>query len=190
MTRERLLDAAIQCLADTGYAATTTSAVCARSGLSRGAQLHHFPSKQELLVGAVQQLFRARMVQLRADTSSLGDAPDPVRAAVQRVWSTFTGPLFYAAAELWLAARTDPVLYATLLPVEREIGRQIHAEFQHIFPPEIAGSPRFDAALDSVLYLMRGLAMTRILREDVAEQDRVLTICVDLLTAGVAPPLR
>lgn len=56
-TRRRLLDAAIVCLIDRGYANTTTSEIAERAGLSRGAQLYHFPTKEELLTRAVEHLF-------------------------------------------------------------------------------------------------------------------------------------
>ncbi len=57
-TRRRLLDSAILCLIDRGYANTTTSEIAERAGLSRGAQLYHFPRKEELLTNAVEHLFQ------------------------------------------------------------------------------------------------------------------------------------
>jgi len=43
-TRRRLLDAAILCVIERGYANTTGSEIAERAGLSRGAQLYHFPT--------------------------------------------------------------------------------------------------------------------------------------------------
>ena len=40
--------------------------------------------------------------------------------------AAFTGPLFVAALELWVAARTDPELRAALVPLEARIGRELH----------------------------------------------------------------
>ena len=72
VTRERLVEAAIECLAEMGYAATSTNAVCERAGLSRGAQLHHFPSKHELLAGAVEHLLLTQIANIQADLDSFG----------------------------------------------------------------------------------------------------------------------
>ena len=87
------MEAAIECLAELGYARTTTNAVCERAGLSRGAQLHHFPSKQELLVGAVQHLLHTQIAHIQADVDAVRRADDPVRAVVERIWASFRGPL-------------------------------------------------------------------------------------------------
>src|SRR5438132_10393165 len=102
VTRERLVEAAVECLAEFGYAGTSTNAVCERAGLSRGAQLHHFPSKHELLVGAVEHLLLNQIAQIQRDVDIVRNAEDPVRAVVERIWASFCSPLYYAAAELWM----------------------------------------------------------------------------------------
>src|SRR5690606_15673046 len=58
--RERLLDAAVECLIECGYSGTSTTLVSERAGVSRGAQLHHFPSRADLLVAAVEHVAQAR----------------------------------------------------------------------------------------------------------------------------------
>src|SRR5690348_17149261 len=55
-TRVRLLDAVLETLAECGYAATSTTEVARRSGLTRGAQLHHFGTKDQMMVAAVEHL--------------------------------------------------------------------------------------------------------------------------------------
>jgi hypothetical protein len=47
-TRRRLLEAAIMCWIKGGYANTTGSEIAERAGLSRGAQLYHFPTQKDL----------------------------------------------------------------------------------------------------------------------------------------------
>ena len=44
---------------------TTTTAVCDRAGVSRGAQLHHFPTKKELVTTAVEHILDKRMEDFR-----------------------------------------------------------------------------------------------------------------------------
>ena len=65
-TREALLDAAIACLIEEGYANTTTGRVGARAGVSRGAHLHHFQTRITLVAAAVERLARRRFDQLPA----------------------------------------------------------------------------------------------------------------------------
>src|SRR5262245_17748562 len=54
--RALLLDATIACLVDVGYAATTTTLIAERAGVSRGAQMHHYKTKTELVAAAVEHL--------------------------------------------------------------------------------------------------------------------------------------
>jgi tetracycline repressor-like protein len=51
-TQRRLLDATVDCLVEVGWAGTTTTLVSERAGVSRGAQLHHYPTKDALVLGA------------------------------------------------------------------------------------------------------------------------------------------
>src|SRR5262245_49365185 len=56
-TRRLLLEATVSCLVDLGYGSTTTLEVERRAGVSRGARIHHFPTKAALLASAVDHLY-------------------------------------------------------------------------------------------------------------------------------------
>ncbi|MFE3702109.1 TetR/AcrR family transcriptional regulator, partial [Nocardia tengchongensis] len=81
-TRTRLLDATIECLVEYGYAGTTTPRVAERAGVTRGAQVHHFGSKSELVVAAISHLAQRRteaaMKEIgRVRTTDDTNAPPP-----------------------------------------------------------------------------------------------------------------
>ena len=59
--RRRLLEAAISCLNERGYTGTTTTEIAGRAGVSRGAQVHHFRHKEELVIGALDHICARRM---------------------------------------------------------------------------------------------------------------------------------
>jgi AcrR family transcriptional regulator len=156
-TRGRLLDATIASLIDLGYARTTTTEVAKRAGLSRGAQLHHFPTKAELVVAAIGHLARSRTDELVAQVDALPQDPeDWVDAAIDLLWSTFRGPLFYAALELWVAARTDEELAKHLLPAERQLGREIMSRVVGLLPavPDDGQWANFLRNLDELDYVL------------------------------------
>jgi AcrR family transcriptional regulator len=174
-TRARLLDATIESLIEVGYASTTTTAVCERAGVSRGAQVHHFPRKQDLVVAAVAHLATKHVPVLRERASALPpDANgDRLAAVVDLVAETFGGPLFTAALELWVAARTDAELHRALVPFERGAGRGLVQLWREI-AGELALHPRFDAVLELTMHLARGMALQKILRSDGAARRRAL----------------
>ena len=122
-TRHRLLEATLECLVEDGYARTTTQAIAARAGLSRGAQLHHFPTKESLVVAAVEHLAHKRHAEMR---EALTAAASPARG-LELLADTFSGPLFLAALELWVASRTEPALREALEPLERRVADELVA---------------------------------------------------------------
>jgi AcrR family transcriptional regulator len=176
-TRARLLDATIESLVEVGCASTTTTGVCERAGVSRGAQVHHFPRKQDLVVAAVAHLAAQHVPVLRARAAALPpDAKgDRLGAVIDLVAETFGGPLFTAALELWIAARTDADLHRALIPFERGAGRGLVQLWREI-AGDLARHPRFDDVLELTMHIARGMALQTILRADDTERRRVLGV--------------
>lgn len=156
-TRVRILEAAVACLADEGYAAATTSRIQARAGVSRGSLLHQFPSKDDLLVAAVQHLATARTNDLDSHPErTVGD----IDASVDALWDSLHGPLFAATLELWVAAKNNVELARVLAPQEREMGRAIRAAIADMFGPDLSAHERFGDFVALLLNSMRGVALT------------------------------
>lgn len=162
-TRTALLDATIECLIVYGYPGTTTARIAERAGVSRGAQIHHFHTKAELVAEALHQLAERRAMQLVPSLERLPAGAGRVTAGLDLLWDAHTDPLFDAALELWVAARTDDELRAQLAPVERDVISRLRAAGRPVFDPhgEIAD---LDTWLDLALGTMRGLAMQRSLQ--------------------------
>src|SRR3954471_9890606 len=81
-TRGKILDAALACLASVGYGGTTTTIVAERAGGSRGAQLHHFPTRSALIGAAVQHLFGDLRRAYERAFARLPSTADRVAAAI------------------------------------------------------------------------------------------------------------
>src|SRR5215470_13722917 len=121
-TRRALLDAAVESLIEVGFARTTTLEVQRRAEVSRGALLHHFPSKAELLVAAVDHLAEMRAREMKAFAQQLPPASDArTDAVLGLLWQCFSGAFFQVAMELRTAARTDPELRPVLASAERTL---------------------------------------------------------------------
>jgi len=169
ITRGKLLDATIDSLIDVGYPRTTTVEVGERAGLSRGAQLHHFPSRAELLVAAIEHLADERSKEFEAELKlRLEEGDEPINAMVDMLWAMFSDPLYWAVIELMVAARTDPELLEKLETFERSLGGRIYRAFKELTG---RGDREAKVAVEMTLYFMRGLAMERIFRENDAHYD-------------------
>ncbi|MGB9341298.1 MAG: TetR/AcrR family transcriptional regulator [Polyangiales bacterium] len=172
VTRGKLLDATVDSLIDLGYARTTTVEVGERTGLSRGTQLHHFPSKADLLVAAIEHLADERSKEFEAALEArFEQGDDPVDAMVDLLWVMFSDPIYWATIELMVAARTDSELLEKLERFERSLGGRIYAAFK-----EQTGRQGREAkaSLEMTLYFMRGLAMERIFRQNEAHYTHLL----------------
>jgi AcrR family transcriptional regulator len=162
-TKAALLDAAIECLVDRGYAATTTIETARRAGVSRGAQLHHFPTKAQLLAEAVEHLFDRRRSEFLEAFAAIDPEADRLDAALDLLWSMFQGPVFVAWTELWVAARTDPELAKTVIAVERRFTAETRTMFRELFPVEAsAGTLLDDIGRDFAFAVMTGVALQRL----------------------------
>jgi len=161
-SRARILDAAVACLVESGYAGASTLRIQARAGVSRGRLLHHFPSRDELLVAASRHLANER---LRAAAVRMGGLAggltggERLDRAVELMWETFSEPHFWAAVELWTAARTNPELRKALLPEEREVGAAIRAGADAFYGPALVAHPRYAQVRDLLLTSMRGVGL-------------------------------
>jgi len=173
-TRRALLDATVECLTEHGFARTTTLEVQRRAGVSRGALLHHFPSKAGLLAAAVDHLAEMRGRELKDKATRLPDGPARMDAALDLLWESFTGPLFYVAMELRNAARTDPELRPVLATTEREVHDRILAQSRRLFGDAIAAMPGFECAVDITLQLMIGAAMSTVVHHDPQKVEQLI----------------
>ncbi|WP_069163645.1 TetR/AcrR family transcriptional regulator [Nocardia altamirensis] len=135
--RTRLLDATIDCLVEYGYAGTTTPRVAERAGVTRGAQVHHFGSKTDLVVAAISHLAQLRAETAMREMAKVERGDDPVGAALEFLWELHQGPLFIATVELWVAGRTDPVLAAAMEKVEPFVNNAVLMAVARFVPDEI-----------------------------------------------------
>ena len=175
-TREALLDATISCLVEDGYANTTTARVSKRAGLSRGAHLHHFQTRQALLAAAMEHLAERRGEHLLEAAEKLPSGRERLAAGLDLLWSGYASPLYQAALDLWTHARTDPELRERLAPIERDLDRQTLRLSRTLFG-ELAERPGFDRLIEMAAATMRGLALLDTLHPGSARNSRQWPYC-------------
>jgi len=160
-TRAALLDAALQCLVEDGYAGLTTRKVAERAGVSQGTQMHYFPTRAGFVAEAVRHLaFKLAAEMREQDTMHPRSDRRRLELLLDRTWEIHTGPVFQATMELWVAARTDPEIREAMGEVARDVTRMIATGASELFP-ELMSRPRAGEVLDMGLAVMRGLAVLR-----------------------------
>jgi AcrR family transcriptional regulator len=158
-TRTAILEAAVSCLVEHGYAGTTTRRIAETAGVSAGALKHHFDSKAELLGETRRMLTERAGEELLRQLPS--DAPT-IRVRTERLldatWELYKGPLLQAALELLMAARSDPKLRATGDAATAATKAWNEAGATAMFP-EFSGQPGLVDLIETVQATLRGLVM-------------------------------
>lgn len=183
-TRARLMEATIACLVERGWTGTSTTLVSERAGVSRGAQLHHFPTKNDLVLAAVDHLTTLRADEVTGADDPPGDADGVgrTRRVLEHLAQLFTGATFSAALELWVAARTDQGLRDAVAGLEARLGRDAHRRTVEALgiDESVAGNREL---VQATLDLVRGLGLAATLSDDSARRSRILDRWAQVLEA-------
>ncbi|GAA2371140.1 TetR/AcrR family transcriptional regulator [Streptomyces cuspidosporus] len=181
-TRQRLLEAAVACLAEHGWARSTVAVVAERAGVSRGAAQHHFPTREDLFTAAVQHVAEERSAALRALLSHERregreqrepGGPGRVAEVVGALVELYTGPLFRAALQLWVVASYEEQLGARVAALEARIGRETHRMAVEALGAD-ESVPGVRESVQGFLDMARGLGLANLLTDDRARRDRVV----------------
>jgi AcrR family transcriptional regulator len=173
-TRNLIIEAAIKCFVELGYARTTTTVIAERAGLSRGAMLHHFPAKLDIVRAAVEYLHAKRLRAFRKSMAKPPGSGDHVRQGVEAYWSHVKHPLFVAFFELAVASRTEKELAEILRPVQEAFDREWQQTALEIFPEWRGKGENFELALDLSRYVLEGMAVTFLTHKETERDKRVL----------------
>ena len=157
-TRTRILEAAVELLAEKGYAATSTPAVARQAKLSRTAMLYHFPSRHALIEAVVQFVTRRR-VEMQEEMQSQLPQDETFRdRSVDSTWEQLQSKEFRAFCELSMAARTDADLAAVFRPAMAAFDMARREMALKLAEPAVAASPGFDLRRDLHRFLLEGMA--------------------------------
>ncbi|WP_433451047.1 TetR/AcrR family transcriptional regulator [Streptomyces sp. CA-142005] len=177
-TRQRLLEAAVACLAEHGWAGSTVAVVAERAGVSRGAAQHHFPTREDLFTAAVEYVAEERSTALRELFPAGG--PADRRAVVAALVDLYTGPLFRAALHLWVAASNEDQLRTRVTELEARVGRETHRIAVDLLGAD-ERRPGVRETVQGLLDMARGLGLANLLTDDAARRARVVAQWADLL---------
>ena len=183
MTRQAILDSAIHCIIDHGYAQTTTSLIADHAAVSRGAMTHHFPSRSDVLTATIKHLQERRLQEYRAlmqeyDISSKLTAREQIETVVNMVWKFVTLSSSIAYQEILMASRTDPELKRALQPLEKEFEEAFLELVKGLFP-RWERREEIETAHDVASFLLTGMNLSHMRSRKKLRSERVLASLAD-----------
>ncbi|MCR3722943.1 MULTISPECIES: TetR/AcrR family transcriptional regulator [Prauserella salsuginis group] len=183
-TRRKLIGAAVESLAERGWHATTMLEVAERAGVSRGAAQHHFPTRESLVVAAVEQLGEEQITELRRRADELPPGRARTPAVAEMLLDLYTGVKFRAALDLWVAASHDAGLREVLVPLQARVGREAHRVAVELLGADET-RPGVREAVQATLDLARGLGLANLLTDDAPRRAQIVRQWARMLDAAV-----
>jgi AcrR family transcriptional regulator len=181
-TRIAVLDAAIDCLAELGYSRTTNRLIAKRAGVSRGAMLHHYATRQELIESVIDYAFYCHMEEFGRAIRGLSDQERKRdNSGISLDWELFLSRPHKAYLELTMAARTDKELRDLFVPKAQRHDRIWCDQLLAVFPEWSSDLELLNRSRRVVTAMMSGMILNRDIWNDQAMEQTLLQFLADIL---------
>ncbi len=176
-TRRRIIEEAVTCVLEEGFAAASANHVAERAGVTWGVIQYHFGSSTGMFEAVVEEGFAELTKAMSGLSLVSGLTKDRVRAVVDTAWTAFSSPTSRASLEILIATRTgrDPATerhLAAMARTLRQLGRSLDA-------------PNSEVVGDLIWAFLRGLAMERMVAEGALDSVRQLALLVDVVSEHI-----
>lgn len=164
----------MQLFASVGYHAASNGVIADASDLTRGAMLYHFPTREDLVEGAVAHIQAARLALFDAAGRAQPSGADAVDYAIQTYWKLLGEVPFIAFAELETVARTDAAVRERLAPAQDAFDRAQVGAFLAL--AQAGDGARFQASRDLARFLLEGLARAKLAKDGEQRVKNLLAV--------------
>lgn len=166
VTRERLIGATLDEIFEVGYHAATTQEIAARAHVSRGALLHHFPARADIVLAAMEALLDDGTRQIKAIADEVQSGAVSLEGFVEFLWQLFSGRFFYLSLEMITEARNDPALRERMIPVVKRFHQALDGIWVEFCDPQTRPPAQARIILNLTVCLMRGMGVQTVLRPE------------------------
>lgn len=181
-TRRRILDAAVALLGERGYAGLRTGDVALAAGVSKGAQTHHFPSKETLVVAVVEHVFLRATEQARQRARRKMTADEAVKALIADAQEFFFSELFLIALDLAIQGRLADAGDQSLTKLSAATRLPVEAHWRTALVDSGVPADVADDLLWLTLSIVRGLAVRRLWQHDAPRFNRLFRLWREMVT--------
>lgn len=188
--RQRLVDAVLYSLHSQGYAGTTISRIIEIAGVSRGAPLHHFATKAELIEAAAQQLVKRIYREFNQAIQQLQPSENTLEDFMFTAWKVVTAqPDSIAFAELLLESQRDQNLAGILQKLWTNIYLSLEA-FAGLHLKPVAPDDNVKQLMVLTQWVLRGMAADKHLIRDEGLIHHYISLWSSLMSQHIQPQAR
>jgi AcrR family transcriptional regulator len=175
-TRTRILKAAANLIRTRGYARFRTADVAAEAGLSRGAQLHHFPTKDSLVVATLEYVFEQAQIVSRRRAAAVNRPRDLIEAVIEDAREFFFSEHFFVAIDIVLSTSTDQAVRKQILDISRKARRPVETAWTEALAASGVPASLAPDIVALTLGLVRGMAMRTLWDNDPKWFDELFAV--------------
>jgi AcrR family transcriptional regulator len=187
-TRRLIVDAAVEQLRLKGYAGFRITEVAQAAQVSRGAQSHHFPTKDSLIIAAIEQVFSHSRERSLARVAALRPAHDVVDALLQDAEEFFLGPYFPVALDMLNLGDRGPQFREQIQQMSREHRMPVERAWGHALAERGLTPDQAQDLLWLANSVVRGLAVRRLMQDDASRTRRVIDLMRTIASGLLAAP--
>ncbi|OBA00449.1 TetR/AcrR family transcriptional regulator [Halomonas sp. G11] len=165
-TQTRVTQATIECILAKGIRATSTVDVARQAGVSRGALVHHYPSKTLLMQAALEDLLNREVESVREMAIGVSEGRMNFDSLLKALHEHFKGDMYMVTLEFLTNARTDPDIMSALVPLAARFNDSLEKIWEQLVSSSEHTSHQNRVALNATLCMMRGMGAQSIWRDD------------------------
>lgn len=127
--KQQLVEATANLIATQGYSSTSIRDVAARVGISTGTVLHHYPTKEDLLIGTLRYIGDSFLAHMTEATSADVAAAEKLRRFAR---ASLESPRHDIAWRVWIAFWHEASINPELAPAAFEQSAATEAILTHV----------------------------------------------------------
>ena len=189
-TKERIMRAALACIYDSGLQNTSTVDIAKRAKVSRGAMLHHYPSRQMLLIAAYAAHLDREVELLRARAEEYSSGQVTLEGFIDYLWSRFSQESFAITADFIVAARTDNDLKHQLARARNDYDTALQDIWRQFFLGSAQDEEQAMSVFALTISLFRGLGLQKIMQTGPFQANELVEDWKSRLTVLLGPNRR
>ncbi|MEH2549678.1 AcrR family transcriptional regulator [Bradyrhizobium sp. AZCC 2262] len=185
-TRKRLLDAAVKLIRLKGFGGLRTIEVASVAGVSRGALMHHFPSKHALVVAVLTYVNEMDFAQSTRRAQLARSSKDPIEEIIQDAKNFFFGDHFFIGLAIAMSDESTRRLRRETHQFSRQTRFSIEAAWLDTLIS--SGIPKQLASdvLALTLSAVRGFSVRRLIEDDPEQFSRLMNVWRDIIRQHLA----
>lgn len=188
-TREKVLQAAIDCVIELGYRETSTNEVARRAGVTWGVIQHQFGSREQLLLAVLDHIW-ARLQRLVREAAITGVTLEDRLGAVLDVLALhYADPWHLVELQIGLDLGTNPHTSAETRDAVARHGARLGEMWQPLWRQALGGLADDRELVSYAFTTLRGFLVGRVVARNFGH-GRADTTARRLLVEGVAASLR